>query len=149
MPLSRDIVDDLTFVSQTNRPIHEARIGREFQMTVAMLTFFAACVVARYEIPVGAPIFQARFSLYDICVVLAFTGLVVVAIVNLVGSMRANKQNQKLAECAEDLVLQDLLDRGVKLPLPQGHPNKARWIWQLVIIIAGAVIAAVLIIVPS
>ena len=147
-PMQRDIIDDLKFVPQTHRPLHEARIGREFQMTVTILAFFAACVVARYELPEESVIFLSCFSPYDVCILLAFAGLVVIATLNLIGSMQANRMNQKLAERAEDIILQDLKVKGVDLPTPIGHPNKARWLWQLIIIVAGALIAAILIIVP-
>lgn len=157
-----DCLDALKHISTTNRQLHEARIRREFRLVITVLTFFAACVSAKFagSIPTDGFLFNRLFSIFDILIWFAFSFIAYLAWRYLKSSADANAANQARAEVAED-VMQRCLEETGSIDIPkyqkeiedkrksegtvQTHPCRDRWKWQAWIVTLGAVISAILI----
>ena len=133
-------LEALRHLAEANRVLHRQRIDREFSVVTATLAFYAGLVALTYTLsPTPSPLFV-------VAVWLVTLGLAFVVFMYLDGSGRANDVNQTAAEWAEDTIAQLVGDSGIRgFPIPRGHPNQFRWVWEALVVIVGAIVAAGLI----
>lgn len=140
--LSTDgVAEALRGLSGTNRTLHGQRIDREFSVVTATLALYGGTVALTYTL---SPLLPSTPFLPIIW--FTFVGLAFLVLLYLDGSRRANEGNQIAAEWAEDTLAAILGHSGARgFPIPTGHPNRYRWIWEVVVVITGALISAYLI----
>jgi hypothetical protein len=121
------------FIVETHRGIHEERKKKEFKIVLTTLTFYAASVAA---------VLSKRFTLDCpklVFFISTFLVLAGAASVYFSSSAGANEVNlKKLAQPAEDLILKSL-----NIDPPKCNPMRWMWVWQAVVIWAGAILASV------
>jgi len=124
----------LKFLSDRHRNLHQERIAKEFKLVVTTLTFFVLSVGAKYtgRCPTDKDVF-------DYCVWGGFLALALVAFVYLWQSKKANRLNQKAAEWLEDKIIDVFKEASIG---KNNHPCKARWFFEALIILVGAIVSA-------
>jgi hypothetical protein len=147
-------LEALTSLSRTHRSLHEERVKREFALVIAMVTFYTAAIALRYSAAEKLPLDNWIFRLGA---VLYFGVLACAAGIYLHGSARANDYNQRIAENAEDKIVEILSSAGINLlhevqrptvtkdstEEVRKHPNRYRWRWQISIVVFAAIFAAI------
>jgi hypothetical protein len=138
--MTKDEQDALVFLSQTHRSLHEQRIKRSFKIIVSTLTFFVLCVAAKFAADTKLPTSEASFKAV---VWITFIALWGVAAINFWGSRGANMINQDIAQKAEDAIITHLADKKlIVLSPPNRNPRKMAWLWEMLIVLGGAVASA-------
>ncbi len=131
-------LDALRHLAEANRTLHRQRIDREFSVVTATLGFYGGLVALTYtvtRVPDNALFLGAVW--------LVSLGLAFLVFLYLDGSGRANTANQTAAEWAEDTMAKMLGDSGILgFPIPKGHPNRYRWVWEVLVVVAGAIASA-------
>ena len=134
-------LDALRHLAESNRTLHGQRIDREFSVVTATLGFYGGLVALTYTVT-SVP----DNALFLGVVWLISLGLAFLVFLYLEGSGRANNANQAAAEWAEDTIARILEVSGIPgFPIPEGHPNRYRWLWEVLIVVAGAIVSAALI----
>jgi len=139
MALTEDQREVLKYLSTTHRALHKERMTRSFRIVVTALTFYTLSVAAALSKETQLP----TFASFD-CLVWAFF-LVVASFVawDSYASGKANEWNQRAAQAAEDSLIDDL---GSLYKKPTSdNPRRQAWLWEVIIIFAGAVNAAIVI----
>jgi uncharacterized membrane protein YfcA len=133
------VINTLISLSQTHRRIHADRIKRELQVVIATLGFYAAGIALKFS-EKGLP----EASIFKTAVWIGFGFLAVAAFIYLRGSKRANAINQNAAHAAEGTLVALLNARGglQDYPTPSGQPAKLRWLWEILVILFGALLSA-------
>ncbi len=124
----------LKFLSKTHRNLHQERIAKEFKLVITTLTFFVISVGAKC-----AELLPTDKDVFDYCVWGGFLALAFVAFVYIWQSSKANKLNQKAAEWVEDKIIDVFKEAVIG---KNSHPCKARWLFEALIILVGAIISA-------
>ncbi len=147
--ISQQVLDALKAVSETYHASHERRVGHELQVVIACLAFFAAGVATRLSTG-----FDTSSATFLPCVCAAFLALCCIATTYLATSAGSNKLDLAKARAADS----DILDYLNQVPCSairqcltsQGNqrpsPSQNRWIWEVIIVWSGALLAAFLMI---
>lgn len=140
--LDKDIIEDLKFISQTNRSLHEQRIADEIKIVITTITLYVLSVGAKIS---AGNKFPENCS-FNTCVWFVFLILPIAVSFYLIGSDRANNINQKTAETAEDEIIAFIKKNNIDFPNMRGkHPNKHRvWLYIFVIFLV-AIVSAIII----
>jgi len=96
-------LDALKFICESNRALHESRIGRELTLVITIIPFFIlSSSFAINEIIEGN---VRQFIVLAIFLFIGYSILFTAAFIFLHGSAKANLRNQGLAEVAEDDII--------------------------------------------
>lgn len=104
------VLEALKFLCESNRSLHEGRIGRELTLVVSIIPFFI--VSAGFVILNIDDMGIGQFSALAILGLFVYLGLFWAAFTYLHTSGQANLRNQRLAETAEDEIVRFLKAEG-------------------------------------
>lgn len=146
VPMSAQMLDALKAVSERYHASHERRVGHELQVVIACLGLFAA--VAAFRLSTS---FAGQSNPAFVPVVLgSFLALCLLATVYLKTSANSNALDLEKARAADqDIVnylrtqaacpnIQAVVDHNVE------SPSKNRWIWEFLVVWAGAGVSVTL-----
>lgn len=125
------------FISETHRNIHERRKSQEFKVLVTSLSLYAVTCAAILSGKLDTnQIASCATYLY-----IAFFSVAASACLYFIPIALANKVNlQEICHVAENQILNSL---GIKEP--NKNPNRLAYIWQCVVVVLGAFVAAAIV----
>jgi drug/metabolite transporter (DMT)-like permease len=140
------MLDALKFVSETYHRSHERRVAHELQVVIACLTFFAASAATTLSKGDSAAHWKAFFW----WALLVYAVLCGGAAWYFKTSAESNTLDLGKARAADNEILEYLqrvpCQRIVRAASePQQRPTEKRWIWNIVAVVVGAVLALLLI----
>lgn len=143
------ILDALKFISQTHRAMFEQRLQRATKLIFSTITFYLLGVGARFGVQTSPSMDTALHQpMVRFVIWVLFLGLAVFAAIALRNSGRADLVNRRIAERAENGIIDILHANGVQiLPSTERHsnPNSLDLMWKAMIILFFAVGSAAII----